>query len=125
MAVGVIVGVALIAGAIWFILRRRKKGAASRTVPVTDVGNIEKGGKLKRNSAFLTSPPPVAAGNTSPRPTAVLPQQDLELDIPMLDSGDVHEAPTVPFEESRDTTQYCELDSGPIRGAHQQAIHHE
>lgn len=45
-----------------------------------------------------------------------------ESDVPMLDSGDVHEAPV---DSGREVDPPFELDAGPVRGTHQQAIHHE
>ncbi|PWY68475.1 hypothetical protein BO70DRAFT_366142 [Aspergillus heteromorphus CBS 117.55] len=42
-----------------------------------------------------------------------------ETDVPLLDSGDVHEAPAAPVE------RVYELDGGPVRGTHQQPINHE
>lgn len=45
-----------------------------------------------------------------------------ESDVPMLDSGDVHEAPA---QSAREVDPPFELDAGPVRGTHQQAINHE
>ncbi|KAH8424941.1 putative GPI-anchored cell wall protein Pst1 [Aspergillus melleus] len=45
-----------------------------------------------------------------------------ESDVPMLDSGDVHEAPA---QSARELDPPFELDAGPVRGTHQQAINHE
>ncbi|KAI9036626.1 uncharacterized protein KD926_001639 [Aspergillus affinis] len=45
-----------------------------------------------------------------------------ESDVPMLDSGDVHEAPV---QSARELDPPFELDAGPVRGTHQQAINHE
>lgn len=43
-----------------------------------------------------------------------------ETDVPLLDSADVHEAPGSPVQRPT-----FELDAGPVRGMHQQPIHHE
>jgi LPXTG-motif cell wall-anchored protein len=125
VAVGVIVGVGLIAGAIWFLVRRRKKGASFQSVPAPDADDSEKGGAaLPKNGPSPTESPGMAMGNISRKPVSPPPQEQ-ERDIPMLDSGDVHEAPAMPAGGERDTTQVFELDAGPIYGMHQQAIHHE
>ncbi|KAA8650856.1 hypothetical protein EYZ11_004689 [Aspergillus tanneri] len=49
-------------------------------------------------------------------------RQPSESDVPMLDSGDVHEAPV---QSAREQDAPYELDAGPVRGTHQQAIHHD
>ncbi|KAF7585564.1 hypothetical protein BBP40_010646, partial [Aspergillus hancockii] len=46
-----------------------------------------------------------------------------ESEVPMLDSGDVHEAPFV--EVGRRQSGLFELDAGPVSGRHQQVIHRE
>jgi LPXTG-motif cell wall-anchored protein len=125
VAVGVIVGVGLIAGAIWFLVRRRKQGASFHSVPAPGADDSEKGGAaLPTNGPSPTESPDMVAGNISRKPVSPAPQEQ-ERDIPMLDSGDVHEAPAMPAGGERDTTQVFELDAGPIYGMHQQAIHHE
>lgn len=131
MAVGVIVGVALIAGAIWFMLRRRKRGADFHTVPTAnaDADDPEKGAMQSTAAAGAPTspppgPPPVVAGSVSRKPVTPAPPGG-EPNVPMLDSGNVHEAPAMPTSPAHDATQVFELDAGPVHGTHQQAINHE
>ncbi|RAL13250.1 uncharacterized protein BO97DRAFT_469953 [Aspergillus homomorphus CBS 101889] len=44
-----------------------------------------------------------------------------ETDVPLLDSGNVHEVPASPIAHG----EVYELDAGPVRGTHQQPISHE
>ena len=119
--VGVIVGVALMAAAIWFMVLRRKRKTALGTVSTAAVDGMEKGGALQANKAPLTSLTPAVLGKISDKPTPEL--DNSEPDTPILDGGNVHEAPGVPAGGSRNTTQCFELDAGPVSGAHQPAMH--
>ncbi|KAE8356980.1 hypothetical protein BDV28DRAFT_687 [Aspergillus coremiiformis] len=49
-------------------------------------------------------------------------RQPSESEVPMLDSYNVHEAP--PAEVGRSQEGLFELDAGPVRGTHQQVMHH-
>lgn len=126
VAIGVIVGVAVILGAIWFMVRRRKKAAAFASVPTAHPDDSEKGNVQGPNGGSLSPPsPPVAAVGDIPRKPVTPAPPDPEPEIPMLDSGHVHEAPTMQMGERRDPAQCFELDAGPIYSTHQQAINHD
>ena len=91
-------------------------------------------GDRTRVSMVSTSPPVPAALMPGDRSAASPPldadgrslflhpiprRRPSETDVPLLDSGDVHEAPGSPMR--RET---FELDAGPVRGTHQQPINH-
>lgn len=120
IAIGVIVGVAIIAGLIWFLYKRRKTTAAFQSVPTAAETDPEKGAMQQPAAAVVASPPPpVLASNIPRKPiTPVPPEPDRE--IPMLDSGLVHEVSAEPTGH-----QVFELDAGPVQGTHQQPINHE
>ncbi|PYI11473.1 hypothetical protein BO78DRAFT_446520 [Aspergillus sclerotiicarbonarius CBS 121057] len=92
-------------------------------------------GNGNRESMLSTSPPVPAALVPGDRSSGSPPldadgrslflhpiprRRPSETDVPLLDSGDVHEAPGSPMR--RET---FELDAGPVRGTHQQPINHE
>ncbi|RAL01321.1 putative GPI-anchored cell wall protein Pst1, partial [Aspergillus ibericus CBS 121593] len=99
--------------------------------PVEDNGMNRDG---NRESMLSTSPPVPAALLPGDRTSRSPPldedgrslflhpiprRRPSETDVPLLDSGDVHEAPGSPMR--RET---FELDAGPVRGTHQQPINH-
>lgn len=119
IAIGVIVGVAIIAGLIWFLYKRRKT-AAFQSVPTAADIDPEKGAMQQPAAAVAASPPPPALASNIPRKPITPAPPEPDWDIPMLDSGLVHEVSAEPTGH-----QVFELDAGPVQGTHQQPINHE
>lgn len=120
IAIGVIAGVAIIAALIWFLYKRRKATAAFQSVPTAAEIDPEKGAMQKPATAAAPSTPaPVVASNIPRKPISPAPPEP-DREIPMLDSGPVHEVSAEPAGH-----QIFELDGGPVHGSHQQPINHE